>query len=169
MLELNLSVIAEIAEVKAEENTAFRGFLKEWDSEELDGYVQELNKELSPHIDCTSCGNCCRQLMINLEDEDVLRLAEAIDLDYGEFSEKYVERSSEGSMQIMNSIPCHFLSDNKCQHYLSRPAECREFPGLHQPAFKNRMFATFMHYGRCPIVFNVIECLKQRTGFSIPV
>ena len=66
----------------------------------------------------------------------------------------------------MNKIPCHFLHENKCTVYEARPTECREFPGLHKPGFIKRSFATFMHYGRCPIIFNVIEALKKELNVT---
>ncbi|MBV9989122.1 MAG: hypothetical protein JO301_15695, partial [Chitinophagaceae bacterium] len=45
-------------------------------------------------------------------------------------------------------------------------AGCREFPALHVPGFRNRLFTTFMHYERCPIIFNVMEQLKDVIGFD---
>jgi hypothetical protein len=62
-------------------------------------------------------------------------------------------------------MPCHFLNNNKCTVYDYRFAGCREFPALHLPNFTKRLFTTFMHYDRCPIIYNVVEGLKKETGF----
>lgn len=104
--------------------------------------------------------------MINVEDSDAARLAAYLNMTIDNFQNRYVERSSAGTLAVMNAIPCHFLSNNKCTVYEARPNECREFPGLHKPGFNDRLFATFMHYGRCPIIYNVIEALKVKLDFA---
>ncbi|MFK5088425.1 YkgJ family cysteine cluster protein, partial [Klebsiella pneumoniae] len=68
-------------------------------------------------------------------------------------------------LMVINKVPCHFLSDNQCTVYEHRFAGCREFPALHLPKFFKRLFTVFMHYERCPIIFNVVEALKQKTKF----
>jgi hypothetical protein len=50
--------------------------------------------------------------------------------------------------------------------YEDRFAGCREFPALHLPFFTKRLFTVMMHYSRCPIIFNVVEKLKMKTGFQ---
>jgi Fe-S-cluster containining protein len=161
MLVTDLSAIAKAAETKEEENFLFREFLQQYEEAAIDKLVFELNETITPRIDCTTCGNCCRSLMINVEDNDSKRLAEHLNITKEIFEQKYLERSSQGSLSVINTIPCHFLHCNKCTVYEARPHECGEFPGLHQPGFTKRSFATFMHYGRCPIVYNVIEALKE--------
>ena len=162
----NLQIIARTAEVNEVENLHFKELLQASDSGVIDGLVFKLNESIAPQIDCTKCGNCCRSLMINVERNDVQRLAKHLQLTAEAFYTKYIEQSSEGTLAVMNTIPCHFLCDNKCTVYEARPNECREFPGLHQPGFTARLFATFMHYGRCPIIFNVVEQLKIVTHFK---
>ncbi|HRH47508.1 MAG TPA: YkgJ family cysteine cluster protein [Panacibacter sp.] len=156
----NLHTIAEVAEINTAENLRFKEFLKAYDSDKIDALVFTLNELITPQIDCTSCGNCCRSLMINVDADDAARLSGHMKISSESFYKKYIEQSSQGTLAVMNAIPCHFLSDSKCTVYEARPKECREFPGLHQPGFTGRLFATFMHYGRCPIIFNVIEALK---------
>lgn len=165
MVVTDLSIIAQEAIIKEEENFRFREVLKSKNSNAIDELVFQLNGSISSQIDCTKCGNCCRSLMINITTADTERLAAHLQTSIKEFEEKYVERSSEGTFAVMNSIPCHFLHENKCTVYEKRPEECREFPGLHRNGFTTRLFATFMHYGRCPIVYNVIEALKKAPIF----
>jgi uncharacterized protein len=156
----NLQIIERAAETNEIENLRFKELLLSGNPALIDGLVFKLNEDITPKIDCTACGNCCRSLMINVDTNDAARLASHLNISKESFYRKYVEESSEGTLAVMNTIPCHFLADNKCTVYEARPAECREFPGLHQPGFTTRLFATFMHYGRCPIIFNVIEALK---------
>ena len=59
-----------------------------------------------------------------------------------------------------------FLKENKCTVYEFRFEGCKEFPAMHLPRFKERLFTTFMNYARCPIIFNIIEQLKVETNFK---
>lgn len=162
----DLSVIQNASERNEEENDLFRIFLKQQDSEHVDEMVHSLNLTISTQIDCTQCGNCCRSLMINVEPDEAKNLAAYLDIPADEFKHAYIEESEQGQM-VINTIPCHFLKLNKCSIYAHRFNECREFPHLHKPAFTSRLFGTFMHYGRCPIIFNVIEALKIEFSFKL--
>ncbi len=161
MVITDLSTIERNAATNEEENFRFQQLLRNEDDNSIDSLVLALNESISPEIDCTACGNCCRSLMINVSSNDAERLANHLHISKKTFEEKYVEKSTEGTLAVMNAIPCHFLHNNKCTVYEARPDECFEFPGLHKPDFKGRLFATFMHYGRCPIIYNVIEALKE--------
>ncbi|MDB5230583.1 MAG: hypothetical protein JWN76_1388 [Chitinophagaceae bacterium] len=167
MITENLDIIAESAFAREEENYQFRQFLDNQNSKLVDEKVHSLNQKISPQIDCTRCGNCCRGLMINLEETDSLRLAAHLSLTVEKFEDEFIEKST-GGMRIINTIPCHFLSGSKCNVYEARPDECRSFPGLHLEHFITRSFASLAHYGRCPIIYNVVEELKQELGFIKP-
>lgn len=132
---------------------------------QLDELVKPLAEIITPQIDCTACGACCRSLMINVTDTDAVRMADAVEMTTLDFKKEHLEESIGGQM-IMKSIPCHFLADNQCTHYEHRFTECREFPHLHRKNFKGRLFGTLVHYAMCPIIYNVVEELKQVTGFK---
>jgi uncharacterized protein len=154
-----------IVKQKENENIAFQDFLKGRDGEEIDGFVSSLNKLIEPQIDCTSCGNCCKSLMIVVEEKEAITLSNHLQISLPNFEEKYIEKGANG-MMLINQIPCSFLSDNKCTVYDHRFAGCREFPALHVAGFTKRLFTVFMHYDRCPIIYNVVEQLKLKTAFS---
>ena len=160
---VDLNFIAAEAESRLAENEAFRTYLQGY-PEALDPAVHLLNNKISAVVDCTTCGNCCRTLMINVTSEEADRLAVHLDTSLTELKKTHLEESLAGQL-IMNTIPCHFLTENKCSIYSNRFTECREFPGLHRNGFRDRLFSTFMHYGRCPIVYNVLEELKRVTKF----
>jgi hypothetical protein len=164
-LETNLAHLTQAELDKQEENFLFAEMLRRRDGDEIDALVHTLNDEIAPQIDCTACGNCCRTLMINITQQEVEELADYLNMHTDEAKEKYVETSLHGDMMIINTIPCHFLKESSCSIYEHRFAECRDFPGLHRNGFVERLFATFMHYGRCPIIYNVVEQLKLETGF----
>ena len=169
MIVTDLTIIAQESITKEEENVRLREILKNKNSDVVDELVFQLNESISSQIDCTQCGNCCRSLMINIDSEDAQRLAAHLHTSAKKFEEKYIEHSSEGTLAVMNAIPCHFLHENKCTVYAARPKECREFPALHHKGFTERLFAVFMHYGRCPIVYNVIEALKTKIATSYEI
>lgn len=163
----DLAVISLAADHRLQENEAFRDFIRNYPGD-VDGMVQEINKSVEPFIDCTSCGNCCRSLMINVSEEEILPLAQHLQRNPEEVKAAYLEES-QGGQFVINTIPCHFLEDNKCSVYEYRFEGCRAFPHLDEPGFSKRMFGLLMHYGRCPIIFNVIEELKHRTKFVIEI
>ncbi len=103
--------------------------------------------------------------MVLINDEEADNLSKHLQQTRESFDEQYLEKGSNGLM-IMNKMPCHFLSDNKCTVYDYRFEGCKEFPALHLPHFKKRLFTTFMHYERCPIIFNVVEGLKDEMSFE---
>ena len=164
-LETNLETIAAKGLLKEKENDRFVKCLKNMNSDALDKNVADLNKKIEQQVDCTTCGNCCKTLMINVEEHEADNVTHFLQIKRKDFDEKYIEKSESGKM-IINAIPCHFLSKNVCSIYEARFAGCKEFPALHLPHFQKRLFTVFMHYSRCPIIFNVIEELKDVVGFD---
>ncbi len=163
--QTNLTMMAEYAASHQQENDRFSAFIKEFNDEEIDAKVQELDALISPTISCTDCGNCCKSLMVCLNEGEADRLAGHLNMNRAHFDQTYLEKGSNGLM-IMNRMPCPFLADNKCSVYEYRFEGCKEFPALHIPHFKRRIFTTFMHYDRCPIIFNVVEALKDEMNFT---
>ncbi|WP_188316105.1 YkgJ family cysteine cluster protein [Chitinophaga agrisoli] len=162
-----LDAIAQAAGEKEAENQSFKAFLRAQEPAAVDQLVQELDAAITPQIDCTSCGNCCRSLMINVTAEEVTGLANLLNRSEADVKEQYIETGSGSGNMVMNTIPCHFLDNNCCSIYEHRFTECREFPGLHQPNFTGRLFAMLMHYGRCLIIYNVLEEMKKRLAFNM--
>jgi len=147
------------------ENDHFQSYLRQLDSQELDKAVFELSETISPRINCTDCGNCCKSLMVNIEEAEADHLAQHLGKSRQDFDAAYISKGESGRM-VINSIPCHFLVENSCAVYEHRFAGCREFPAFHVPEFNKRLFTTYMHYDRCPIIFNVMENLKLSVQFK---
>jgi Fe-S-cluster containining protein len=164
-IHTSLPYLSDQATAKQEENQQFVEFLKELNEEEVDAEVFRLNAIVEPQINCTSCGNCCKSLMVNITSDEADRAAKRLQVTREVFDERYVEKGSH-ELMILNKMPCHFLANNACTIYEDRFAGCREFPALHLPQFTQRLFTVMMHYERCPIIFNVMEGLKTSTGFQ---
>jgi uncharacterized protein len=158
--------IASEASLKEEENIYFREYIDSFPGDEIDQKVSRLNNEIAPSIDCQACGACCRSLMINVDEADRARAAARLQMSPEAFSQQYLEEGLSGR-SIMKAIPCSFLQQNSCSIYTDRFLECREFPHFHKKGFKSRVFGILMFYGKCPIIYNVIEALKKETGFIV--
>lgn len=164
MLPIDLEYIENKAASEAVKNDHFTAYVRKLDSNVIDPLVHDLNKTISSQINCTDCGNCCNLLVINVEDSDVKRAADGCNISQEAFKETYLEESLAGKL-FMNSVPCHFLTNNKCTFYEYRFTDCREFPHLHKPNFKDRLPFTMMYYGKCPIIYNVVEALKEKLNY----
>ncbi|MFP5040071.1 YkgJ family cysteine cluster protein [Parasediminibacterium sp. JCM 36343] len=149
---------------KEAENLRFKQYLLTLPGIDVDAIVHSLNDTISRHIDCTACGNCCKSLMINVTEPEADVLAAHLQQTREGFDSQYLEKGS--SMMVINAIPCAFLNENKCTVYEHRFSGCKEFPAMHLPHFNKRLFTTFMHYNRCPIIYNVVEALKLETNFE---
>ena len=57
------------------ENIEFQEYLRNLDSLSLDNAVFELSEAISPKIECTDCGNCCKSLMVNIDDNEANHLS----------------------------------------------------------------------------------------------
>jgi Fe-S-cluster containining protein len=161
----DLKIIQLHAIEKENVNDQFISFLKGQPADEIDHQVHGLSAGMTLQIDCTQCGNCCRSLMIQVNEQEITQLSVRLNMSEETFTDQYVEKGM-GAQMIMNTIPCHFLEDNKCLVYEDRFSGCREFPALHLPQVTSRLFTIFMHYGRCPIIYNVMEALKERLNFN---
>ena len=156
----DLTKIKQIADEKQAENDLFRDFLKQQNDDVIDSMVHTLSETITPQIDCTQCGNCCKSLMINITKEETIQLSSHLQISETQLIDQYIEQSEQGQM-IINTIPCHFLKGTTCSIYEQRFTECREFPHLHKPHFTGRLFGTMQYYEICPIIFNVVEKLKD--------
>ena len=61
-METDLIKIKNISKEKEDENWNFRTLLKSYDNRNLDSIVHNLFKQISESIDCTTCGNCCKEI-----------------------------------------------------------------------------------------------------------
>ena len=166
MYETNLHYIAAEAIEKEEENDHFLRSLKRYDGNELDAKVHAINERVSAAIDCTQCGNCCKTLVVNITEPEIKELATFLEQPEEQVRTNHIEQSLQGQCFI-NTVPCCFLDDKKCSIYAHRFTECRDFPHLHKSGFKERFLGTLLHYGSCPIIYNVVEELKEELGFFI--
>jgi uncharacterized protein len=158
------------AQEKENENDRFRLFLKSkchLNPEEIDERVFAATRRVWAGIDCTECANCCREVHPTFSEEEVDRLARRLAMTQQDFIDAYLERSEAFSDNPWTTCttPCPFLKNNRCSVYEDRPADCSGYPYLYEPEF---MFRTMGMIGRtftCPIVYEVMEELKNSLGW----
>jgi uncharacterized protein len=166
----DLVKLRQLAEAGAGGNFQFRDFLKHrtrLSSEEVDTLVCEIAERVWKTTDCTVCGNCCKEVSPLLSENEVERLAGHLGMTSSKFASEYLKPAerSENAPWVMRERPCPFLKDNRCSVYEYRPANCREYPYLHKPAFTSRTLSMIGRLAECPAVFEVWEELKRATGF----
>ncbi|MBN1950737.1 MAG: YkgJ family cysteine cluster protein [Bacteroidales bacterium] len=162
---IDITEIEKLARKRRSENLRFIAFLKEKNKRYIDHLVMELNKYFSAEISCTACGHCCTKLRPILAESDIDQLVKVTKMTRSKFKKEYIEMDEEGDMLFKN-LPCSFLKNNKCTIYHYRPEDCQEYPNLHKIDFVERIFGIMENYSICPIVFNVIEALKDRLDFK---
>ena len=162
--------LPQLAQDRAEENFEFRRFLKNHpglDSEQVDNLVFGISERVWKRIDCTSCGNCCREISPTLNGNDVERMACHLEMSLAEFADKHLKAAEPAvdAPWIMRERPCPFLRDKRCTVYDHRPTNCRDYPYLDKPDFTSRTLGMIGRLSECPAVFEVWEQLKVTTGF----
>ena len=163
-LETNLSKIEHLASVRENENIRFRTFLKSKDGVKVDSIVHRLHDEITKQIDCTLCGNCCCQLKPELHEKDIAVLAQLENCTLEHYQNIYCEKDEFGETYL-KAVPCHYLEGKKCSIYENRPEECSRFPYTNEEGFISRLWGMLNSYEICPIVFNLMERLKQELRF----
>ncbi len=160
--EIDLKKIKAIAEADEEENWDFRSYLKFYDmsDDELDDLVHQLNESVEEAIDCTQCANCCKHIPPDFIADDIKRISAHLKLSESEFIQKYLKKNEDGE-EVIKTLPCLFLDQNKCSIYEVRPKVCRSYPHLRKSQFRARLLSVVQNCSICPIVFNVYEELKN--------
>jgi Fe-S-cluster containining protein len=163
----DLVQIQRAAVAQADENSAFRTFVTlelELSDRRLNTIVTETTVEVWQHIDCRTCANCCRSQHPTFSRPEVQRIAAYLDLSVEELQARYLTSDASSGKYITRELPCPFLEDNLCAIYEVRPAVCAGYPHL-QRNLRSRLWQTIDNAAVCPIVYNVLEGLKQRLGF----
>jgi uncharacterized protein len=167
-MAVDLVQIRTLAQQKEDENWRFRRFVKfecELDEEEMDRQVWETTKRVWAGIDCTACANCCREVKPSFSEAEVNRLAARLGTTPLQFIDTYLEPNGDDDNPWQTrTTPCPFLKDNRCSVYEDRPANCKGYPYLYEPEFSTRTMAMISRTFTCPIVFEVVEMLKQSWG-----
>jgi len=162
-IETDLSKIKHLSSIRENENIRFRTFLKGKDGAKVDSIVHRLHEEISKQIDCGLCGNCCN-MRPRLYKEDIEVLSRLENITPESYEQNYCEPADFNEIYL-KSMPCRYLEGTKCSIQENRPKQCRDFPYTNKEGFTSRLLGMLGFYEICPIVFNLMERLKDEMQF----
>jgi len=162
-LETNLNYIHKQAVIREDENYRFRRYLKSQSADKIDKIVHRLHHEITRRIDCTTCGNCCEKLAPNFSEEEVDYLAKIEKISSKDYIKKYCV-VEDGDIYLKTE-PCRYLKDKNCTIFENMPIKCSTFPYTKKPNFTGRLYSMIEFYAICPIVYNIMEILKDELRF----
>ena len=163
----DLVYIQQASAAREEENLAFRGFVKaelELSDRRLNAIVRETTEQVWAGIDCRTCANCCKTRQPLFSRTEAQRIATYLGVSLEELRARYITDDAEAGKYTTRQIPCPFLDNNLCTIYPVRPAVCVHYPHLYRN-FRSRLWQAIDNASTCPIVYNVLERLKERLGF----
>ena len=159
--------LSSLATEKAEENQAFQMFVKlevPLSDRQLNTVVQDTTAAVWQHIDCQSCAHCCRTRYPTFSRAEAQRIASHLGTTLEVLRETHFTSDAETGKYILKTLPCPFLDGQSCSIYAVRPAICADYPHLHRN-FRARLWQHIDNTDTCPIVYNVIERLKDTWEF----
>jgi Fe-S-cluster containining protein len=149
------------AEQQQKATKQFLKKLRKKPPKDLDQRFQHAHKEAFEQVDCLGCANCCKTMSPRVCDRDIRRIARVLGMTERRFTETYLYCDEDGEY-LMNAAPCPFLGDdNKCLIYEDRPDACANFPHTNHRKMHKHLNTAAHNYDRCPIVYTVLEQLKQ--------
>ena len=158
--------VAQLAEQQRDENWRFRSFVKMLNprrQRQIDRAAEELGRDAEAQIDCRECAACCRDNVIPVNEEEITRLAGRLGLQPAEVREKWISHD-EAEGDHIDARPCPFLTGNLCSVYEDRPDCCHGYPYL-GGEIATRMIGIIERASTCPIVYEMLERLKDSTAF----
>lgn len=158
---MDLKRFNEDAKKKSAENKKFLQGLKKKDARKVDDLFHTTHDAVFEEVDCLTCANCCKTTSPIFYPTDIERVAKALRMKPGDFTEKYL-RIDEDKDYVLKSSPCPFLDqDNYCKVYDDRPKACREYPHTNRKKMVQIMELTHKNTLVCPAVLEMVERLKK--------
>lgn len=163
---VDLDEIRELSRSREGENWAFIEFLRENSNNfQLQDLIAESADAAFDIIDCTQCGNCCRENLPLLTDTDIARISGHLHMNRDEFESQYLHYYRQYDVFLMNRVPCPFLEGKRCTVYEARFDSCRAYPEIRELRHILAKGNIMKNMSVCPIIFNFYEILKEKTGY----
>jgi uncharacterized protein len=165
-MEKDPDIVARLAAHREDENWHFRTFLRVLSPRkrrQVDRLAEAIAHGAALQMDCRTCGACCRDNAIPLDDSEVARLASRLGVSVDAFRRQYLADDPEDG-PIIDARPCPFLAGNCCSVYEDRPEACRGYPYVGGGIVLG-MVGVIERAGTCPIIFDMLERLKDAVGF----
>lgn len=128
---------------------------------DVNALMYNAHDEAFAQTDCLHCANCCKTIPPLLENEDVRRIAQHLNMKVSDFRKKYMTLDEDGD-PVLNKTPCYFLGkDNKCSIYSIRPKACAEYPFTNYNNTKNVFGMVVLNAAICPAVSKVLDIMER--------
>lgn len=161
MQEIDIKAFEKKAAVAATNNKKLIEKLKRNKPRDLDEHMHKFHDEAFEHIDCLTCGNCCKTTSPIFYQKDIERISKSMRMKPGDFIQKYLH-IDEDQDYVLNSAPCPFLDgENYCTVYNDRPNACREYPHTDRKKSFQVLDITEKNAQVCPAVYEIVEKLKK--------
>ena len=149
------------AKKKYPENKKYLQKLKAKNPKNLDQVFDKLHEDVFEHIDCLTCGNCCKTTSPVFTDIDIDRIAKKLKMRPAELITKHLHLDPDRDY-VLNTSPCTFLdTDNSCTIYDIRPKACQEYPHTNRRKMSQILTPLTLENTKvCPAVFEIVEKLK---------
>lgn len=164
----NLSEVRALGEAKAAENVRFRRYVA--DHHQSMDLFQILAEDVQRHIDCTTCGNCCRHSVVAVNKSEIETIAGYLRCEPAEVQKEYTLPDPDApARRVLRSTEagCVFLDGNLCMIYEARPKTCRDFPHVTRGTRSlGGRFSSLCRWAHlCPIIYNALEAYKHAVGY----
>lgn len=144
-----------------EKQKVFKHFLEKAPKNKVLQQLPQLHQKAFEKIDCLDCANCCKNYSPRFKQPDIKRIAKALKMKEGAFTQQYLRLDEENDYVVKNS-PCPFLNhDNTCSIYDIRPSDCRRYPYTDEDVLLKRIPLTLKNALSCPAVYDVLNELSK--------
>ena len=160
-MRITIPELVAKAKLSFKENKKFLERINRKPPKNLDNIAFELHQKYSKEFDCLECGNCCKSISPAMTDKDIERMSKHLRIKPSLLVEKNMHQDADGDF-VFNIAPCPFLeSDNCCNIYDARPKACSEYPHTDRKKFEKIFKLTLENTFVCPIVFHLVEDLRN--------
>ena len=128
----------------------------------FDKEVHAIHEKVFSEIDCTKCGNCCRNLGPKFNETDIVRISSELGMRRVAFATVYLREDEDGDL-VLAELPCRFLGeDNLCEIYDSRPRACRNYPHTEEKNLQPKMRLLAQNILYCPAAVLIADEIIAR-------
>lgn len=98
--------------------------------------------------------------------EDIQRDAEYLQMSQEDFMSLYLDVTAESGEYSTRHKPCDFLKeDGNCLLGDCKPESCKKYPHTDQPDRMGSLYSIIDFAEVCPVVYEMLERLKEIYGF----
>lgn len=128
----------------------------------FDAKIHAWHDEVFFRIDCTACGNCCRNYGPRFRETDVKLMCKASGRNPKEFLRDYLEQDPDGVGYVLKALPCPFQNpDNTCSEYETRTLSCRDFPHTEGRNIQKKLVGLALDSLYCPAAYLICEKIME--------